>query len=143
MRADSRVSSDQSANAASLAATQLLVNRLRQMRASGRVVLSLTPEAKNVENLPNLPVEDGDRFIVTPKPSSVNVVGAVYEQSSFLFEPQRRVFGYLKQAGGANRDADQKHAFVIRGLTARAVMRSRHLPRRAEWRVFHQIRRRG
>jgi protein involved in polysaccharide export with SLBB domain len=84
------------------------------MRASGRVVLSLTPEANNVENLPNLPVEDGDRFIVPPKPSSVNVVGAVYEQSSFLFEPQRRVFGYLKQAGGANRDADQKHAFVIR-----------------------------
>jgi protein involved in polysaccharide export with SLBB domain len=105
---------DQSANAASLAATQLLVTRLRQMRASGRVVLSLTPDANNVDKLPNLAVEDGDRFIVPPKPSSVNVVGAVYEQSSFLFEPQRRVFGYLKQAGGANRDADNNHSFMIR-----------------------------
>jgi hypothetical protein len=44
----------------------------------------------------------------------VNVVGAVYEQSSFLFDSQRRVFGYLKEAGGANRDADRSHAFVIR-----------------------------
>jgi protein involved in polysaccharide export with SLBB domain len=105
---------DQTANAASLAATQLLITRLRQLRASGRVVLSLAPDADSVDNLPNLPLQDGDRFIVPPKPSSVNVVGAVYEQSSFLFDSQRRVFGYMKQAGGANRDADSKHAFVIR-----------------------------
>ena len=105
---------DQAANAAASGATQLLVNRLRQLRASGRVVLSLSPDADSVNNLPDLSLEDGDRFIVPPKPSSVNVVGAVYEQSTFLFDPQRRVFGYLKQAGGANRDADDKHAFVIR-----------------------------
>jgi protein involved in polysaccharide export with SLBB domain len=105
---------DQTANAASLAATQLLITRLRQLRASGRVVLALAPDANSVDNLPNLPLQDGDRFIIPPKPSSVNVVGAVYEQSSFLFDPQRRVFGYMKQAGGANRDADNKHAFVIR-----------------------------
>lgn len=107
-------STDQAANAASLAATQLLVNRLRQLRASGRVVLPLTPDAAGVDSLPNLPVEDGDRFIIPPRPSSVNVVGAVYEQSTFLFDSQRRVYGYLKEAGGANRDADPKHAFVIR-----------------------------
>ncbi|MFL6428049.1 MAG: SLBB domain-containing protein [Acidobacteriaceae bacterium] len=105
---------DQAANAAASGATQLLVNRLRQMRASGRVVLALSPDANSVNNLPDLPLEDGDRFIVPARPSSVNVVGAVYEQSTFLFDPQRRVFGYLKQAGGANRDADDKHAFVIR-----------------------------
>jgi protein involved in polysaccharide export with SLBB domain len=105
---------DQTANAGAIAATQLLVQRLRQMRASGRVVLSLTPDANSVSNLPDLPLEDGDRFIVPTKPTSVNVVGAVYEQSSFLFDPQRRVFGYLKQAGGANREADKDHAFVIR-----------------------------
>jgi protein involved in polysaccharide export with SLBB domain len=105
---------DQSANAGTVAATQALVTRLRELRASGRVVLSLTPDSNNVNNLPDLALEDGDRFIVPSKPSSVNVVGAVYEQSSFLFNPERRVFGYLKQAGGANRDADKDHAFVIR-----------------------------
>ena len=109
---------DQTANAASLAATQLLMNRLRQLRASGRVVLPLAPDAAGVGSLPDLPLEDGDRFIVPPRPSSVNVVGAVYEQSTFLFDSQRRVYGYLKEAGGANRDADKDHSFVIR-LTAR------------------------
>jgi protein involved in polysaccharide export with SLBB domain len=105
---------DQTANAASLAATTLLINRLRQLRASGRVVLPLTPAASGVDNLPDLPLEDGDRFIVPTRPSSVNVVGAVYEQSTFLFNSQQRVYGYLKQAGGASRDADKDHAFVIR-----------------------------
>ena len=105
---------DQASNAASLAATQLLIARLRQLRASGRVVLSLPPNANSAASLPDLPLEDGDRFIVPPTPSSVNIVGAVYEQSSFLFDPQQRIFGYLKQAGGANADADKKHAFVIR-----------------------------
>ncbi|HEX6771150.1 MAG TPA: SLBB domain-containing protein [Acidobacteriaceae bacterium] len=105
---------DQSATAASTAATQSLVNRLRQLRASGRVVLQLTPNATGVDSLPDVPVQDGDRFVVPSRPVSVNVVGAVYEQSTFLFDPNRRVFGYLKQAGGANRDADKDHAFVIR-----------------------------
>ena len=105
---------DQAASAASLASTQLLITRLRQLRANGRVVLALKPTSDNADNLPDLPLEDGDRFIVPSKPSSVNVVGAVYEQSSFLFDQQRRVFGYLREAGGANRDADKSHAFVIR-----------------------------
>ncbi len=105
---------DQAAAAASLASTQLLITRLRQLRANGRVVLALKPGSDSVDNLPQLALEDGDRFIVPSKPSSVNVVGAVYEQSSFLFESQRRVYGYLLEAGGANRDADKTHAFVIR-----------------------------
>jgi protein involved in polysaccharide export with SLBB domain len=42
------------------------------------------------------------------------VIGAVYNQNAFLFVKGRRVNGYLRQAGGPNRDADKKHAFVIR-----------------------------
>lgn len=105
---------DQAAATASLGSTQVLVTRLRQLRASGRVVLAITADAQSAAALPELPLEDGDRFYVPARPSSVNVVGAVYEQSSFLFDQHRRVYGYLKQAGGANRAADPTHAFVIR-----------------------------
>jgi protein involved in polysaccharide export with SLBB domain len=105
---------DQAAATASLTSSQTLVTRLRQLRASGRVVLALTADVRGTDKLPDLPLEDGDRFFVPSRPSSVNVVGAVYEQSSFLFQPQRRVFGYLKEAGGATRAADPTHAFVIR-----------------------------
>jgi protein involved in polysaccharide export with SLBB domain len=47
-------------------------------------------------------------------PASVNVVGAVYDQSSFLYENNRRAGDYLHLAGGPDRDADRQHVFVIR-----------------------------
>jgi protein involved in polysaccharide export with SLBB domain len=44
----------------------------------------------------------------------VNVVGAVYDQNSFLYRPGKHLRDYLKIAGGASRNADKRHEFVIR-----------------------------
>jgi hypothetical protein len=44
----------------------------------------------------------------------VNVVGAVYDQNSFVYSSKLNVGDYLKLSGGPNRGADRKHAFVIR-----------------------------
>src|SRR6266705_2240792 len=41
---------------------QALLARLRQIRPIGRIVLEL-PEAAQIANLPDLPLEDGDRFL--------------------------------------------------------------------------------
>ncbi len=105
---------DQASAAASLTSSQILVQRLRQLRANGRVVLSVEPDSDDASKLPELPLEDGDRLVVPTRPSSVNVLGAVYDQSSFIFDPHLRVYGYLKEAGGAGRDADPSHAFIVR-----------------------------
>ncbi len=99
---------------ATQAATQQLVAKLKQIRASGRIVLNMNPEAKDASALPALPLEDGDRLIIPSVPSSINVVGAVYDPSSFLFNEKGRVGAYLRQAGGPNRDADNKHFFIVR-----------------------------
>jgi protein involved in polysaccharide export with SLBB domain len=42
------------------------------------------------------------------------VVGAVYDQNSFLYRHGERVQDYLKVAGGTTRNADKRHEFVIR-----------------------------
>jgi protein involved in polysaccharide export with SLBB domain len=102
-----------SANAAQASARDLL-SRLHQLRATGRIVLQIKPDATGVDSLPDLPLEDGDMFVVPPKPATVSVVGAVYDQNSFMFMPNRRVGDYLKMAGGPNRNADKKHMFIIR-----------------------------
>src|ERR1019366_3980882 len=47
-------------------------------------------------------------------PASVNVVGAVYDQNSFAYQPGRPVGYYLRLAGASNRNADWRHAFLIR-----------------------------
>ena len=67
-----------------------------------------------IDRLPDLPLEDGDRFTVPSKPGTVNVVGAVYDQNSFLFNQRQELKTYVRLAGGPTRDADDKHAFIIR-----------------------------
>jgi protein involved in polysaccharide export with SLBB domain len=93
---------------------QTLLASLRQIRATGRVVLTFAPEASGANSIPNIPMEDGDRFVVPPLPATVNVVGAVYDQNSFLYAPGKRTGAYLQLAGGSNRDADGRHEFIIR-----------------------------
>jgi protein involved in polysaccharide export with SLBB domain len=93
---------------------QSLLASLRQIRATGRIVLSLQPASSGVENLPNITLEDGDRLVVPHVPAAVNVVGAVYDQNSFLYSEGSRAGRYLHRAGGINRDADGRHEFIIR-----------------------------
>lgn len=99
---------------AAMANERELIARLEKIRATGRIVLQISPNAKGIRELPGLPLEDGDRFIVPSVPASVNVVGAVYDQNSFVFKKGTRIGDYLHMAGGPNRDADKKHMFVIR-----------------------------
>ena len=101
------------ANAASIS-QQGLLSRLHRLRASGRIVLEVKPNSAGVDSIPDLQLQDDDRFIVPSRPASVNVVGAVYDQNSFIYQPNRRVGDYLRLAGGPSRDADKKHIFVIR-----------------------------
>ena len=105
---------DTAAAAAAQTQNQNVINNLRQVQATGRIVLELTPDSHDVSQLPDLPLEDGDRFIVPRVPLTVIVDGAVYNQNSFLYDPHRRLGDYVRLAGGANRDADKKRAYVIR-----------------------------
>jgi len=105
---------DLASGAAAQNSEQQLVARLRQMRATGRIVLEFKAGSSGLDVLPDIALEDGDRFTVPSVPASVNVVGAVYDQNSFLYEAVRRAGTYLHLAGGPNRDADRKHIFIIR-----------------------------
>ncbi len=96
------------------AASRSLVARFRTIRATGRVVLDIPQNAAGISSLPNIQLEDGDRFVVPSQPSTVNVVGAVYDQNSFLFRNTLEVGTYLRLAGGPTKSADGKASFVIR-----------------------------
>ena len=91
-----------------------LVGRLRLIRASGRIVLELTPERSQLKDLPELALEDGDRFLVPSRPSTVSVIGAVFNQNAFLYRSEQRVTDYLSRAGGPTRHADTGSTYVIR-----------------------------
>jgi protein involved in polysaccharide export with SLBB domain len=105
---------DQAAAAAAGSSARMAVERLRQIEPEGRIVLQLKPDSRTVEEVPDLALEDGDRFVVPRTPSNVNVEGQVYSANAFVFERGRNVKDYLKIAGGPSRDADSKRAFVLR-----------------------------
>jgi protein involved in polysaccharide export with SLBB domain len=91
-----------------------LLSRMRGIRASGRVVLEIKPGDKTVEDLPDIPLEDGDRVSIPERLAMVNVVGAVYRQSSFVYVEGSNVRHYLRLAGSATQTADLKHALLVR-----------------------------
>lgn len=105
---------DSATTATEVASSKSLIQKFRMLRATGRIVLDIPPNATDVNSLPEMPLEDGDRFIIPAHPSSVNVVGSVYDQNSFLYASRKHLGAYLQLAGGATRDSDAKHAFVIR-----------------------------
>src|SRR5712692_6378425 len=92
---------------------QALLARLRQIRPIGRIVLEL-PENAQAKDLPDLPLEDGDRFTVPPPSSMVSVFGSVYSENSFIYKPDKRVADYLSQAGGPTKGADEGSIYVLR-----------------------------
>ena len=101
-----------------------LLARLREFKATGRVVLDIPPERAQLANLPDLALEDGDRLVVPSRPSTVAVIGAVYNQNTFIYDSGKRVSDYLGQAGGATREADTGRIYVVRAdgsVTGRAA----------------------
>ena len=95
-------------------AQQALLAKLRTLKATGRIVLETKPDAKSLKDLPDLVLEDGDRLLVPPRPSTVSVFGSVYNQNSYIFTQGKRVSDYLSQAGGPTNDADKSSLYVLR-----------------------------
>jgi len=91
-----------------------LLDKLRQVRATGRIVLEIRPDADNIDALPDLVLEDGDRLLIPYRPATVNVIGSVYNSNSFIFKPGKTFGEYLRLSGGATRNGDKGRAFIIR-----------------------------
>jgi protein involved in polysaccharide export with SLBB domain len=91
-----------------------LLDKLRQLRATGRVVLELKPNLNSVDALPDLVLEDGDRLLVPFRPVTINVIGSVYNSNSFIFKQGKRVGDYMRLSGGPTRDGDKSRSFIIR-----------------------------
>jgi polysaccharide biosynthesis/export protein len=89
------------------------IARLRELKPSGRIVLELPPQA-SLADLPEVPLEDGDRLYIPPPISMVSVYGSVFTETSFLYRPGKRVSDYISQAGGATVRADTGQIFILR-----------------------------
>jgi protein involved in polysaccharide export with SLBB domain len=91
-----------------------IVSQLRAVRASGRVALPVKPFDRKLNDFPNMLMEDNDRLIIPHTPSTVSVVGNVYNPGSFIYDPRTNSGAYLGMAGKGKPQSDMHHAFVLR-----------------------------
>jgi protein involved in polysaccharide export with SLBB domain len=88
-----------------------LIERLRNVKPSGRIVLQLDTAAAT---LPELAVEDGDKLLIPARPTTVGVFGSVYNGGSYLLKDGTSVDDIVRQAGGPTKGADKDSTFVVR-----------------------------
>jgi protein involved in polysaccharide export with SLBB domain len=97
-----------------LSAQEAIITQLRNTRASGRVALDVRPKDKAVNDFPNMVMEDSDRLTIPHIPSTISVVGDVYNPGSFIFTTPNTAGSYLEIAGKGKPQSDMHHAFVLR-----------------------------
>ena len=97
-----------------MAAQEAIITQLRNARASGRVSLPVKPKDNSLTDFPDMIMEDSDRLNIPHRPSTVSVVGDVYNPGSFIFEPRNTAGAYLEIAGKGKPQSDLHHAFVLR-----------------------------
>lgn len=95
---------------AQIVAQRQLLENMRQLKASGRISLELSPTNPK---FPDIALEDGDVLIVPNKPSFVSATGAVLADTSFIWRPEATVQDYIERAG-PTRYADLDGALLIR-----------------------------
>lgn len=91
-----------------------VVRKMKEIKAEGRIALSLDSSQAQVKNLPDLPLQDGDSIYVPRRPGTVEVLGSVFQQNSFVYRANSNVNDYVEQAGGVNAGADKSEIFVLR-----------------------------
>jgi protein involved in polysaccharide export with SLBB domain len=90
------------------------IERMKTIQVTGRIVLDLKPDDDDISAVPAIALEDGDHFVVPARPATIGVVGSVYNQNSFLYNPEYTMARYLAYAGGGTREADKGRLFILR-----------------------------
>lgn len=98
-----------------LAAQEALVARLKNVRSSGRVVITLLPLSMFRGSTFDITLENGDSLFVPEKMSTVNVLGAVFNPGALVFDENRPALKYyLAKTGGVTQNAEKNQMYVIR-----------------------------
>ncbi|GLI33003.1 SLBB domain-containing protein [Desulforhabdus amnigena] len=91
-----------------------LIEGLRRIEAKGRMVVILD-EVNKMKGTPyDITLEENDTLFIPVNPLAVQVVGAVYSQSNFVYEPKKDYSFYIKRAGGFSKTADKGGVYILK-----------------------------
>lgn len=99
---------------ASMEQRRALIAKMKAAKAKGRIAIQLDRLEKFKGSLSDLTLEDGDILFIPLQPEQVQVGGAVYNPTAFVYNPKAKVSAYLKQAGGMTTYADKDELYVLK-----------------------------
>lgn len=91
-----------------------LVEKLRAAKATGRISIRLEGLESFEGSVYDIALEDGDELLVPSRSDQVQVMGAVFNQTAFVHEPNATVSSYLGKSGGMTSDADRKAIYILK-----------------------------
>jgi protein involved in polysaccharide export with SLBB domain len=103
------------ATKAALDGLQKDLDRMKTMKAEGRVVIRLAQIEELKKSSYDLEMDGGDILEIPPRSNVVNVMGEVYNPISFVYVAKSSsVENYLNKAGGATNEAEVSEMFIIK-----------------------------
>ncbi len=93
---------------------QAFLASLKQFQVSGRMVVNVDEARKSRNSALDVEMEDGDVLQIPMNPQTVQVIGAVYSQANFVFEPTKDYSYYVDRAGGFSRAADKSQLYIVK-----------------------------
>ncbi|MCC6503772.1 MAG: SLBB domain-containing protein [Deltaproteobacteria bacterium] len=91
-----------------------LIAKIRTAKAIGRIAIELEPFDRFKGSPGDIALEEGDKLHIPENPAQVQVMGSVYNQTSFIYFPGSSVSDYLKKAGGFTRNADDDEMYILK-----------------------------
>ena len=93
---------------------QSFLDGLKQIKATGRMVVNVEDARRARNGALDVEMEDGDALNIPTNPQTVQVIGSVYNQSNFIFVPTKDYSYYIDRAGGFSRVADKSQVYIVK-----------------------------
>src|SRR3972149_7063425 len=100
---------------AALQGRMALITKMRAAKAQGRISIRLSSIEDLKKSESDMVLEEGDAIHIPETPSQVQVLGAAYNQTAFVYRRDFTVNDYLGKAGGLKRDADRDEMYILKG----------------------------
>ena len=95
-------------------------------RYTGQIALNIKDNNLNkIKDIDNLLLQDGDDIYIPRMATQVSVIGEVYNEQSFIFQPNTKVKDYVKLVGGYTPNANRFRLYKV-GVNGRAVKVRKH-----------------
>ncbi|MBI4824013.1 MAG: SLBB domain-containing protein [Nitrospirae bacterium] len=90
------------------------ISALRTIKAKGRIALKVSEPDVLMQTPYDIELEEDDSIYVPRDPLTVQVVGAVYNQSAFIYDKGKDYRYYISLAGGYTKNAEKSSIYILK-----------------------------